>query len=98
MDLHKRTVICRAGLLSTGNVPRSAQNLQNKYSSTCSSSFTSFVFLKLPIAGRMLLADRFLPIALLNNHSFLLIADNSFGIIDVYLLEIIAQANARTVC
>jgi hypothetical protein len=55
------------------------------------------VFLKLPIAGRMLLADRFLPIALLNNHSFLLITDSSFGVIDVYLLEIIAQANARII-
>jgi hypothetical protein len=52
------------------------------------------MFLKLPIAGRMLLADRVLPIAGLNNYSFLLTANNSFDIICVYLLEVIAQANA----
>jgi len=39
-----------------------------------------------------------LPIALINNHNFLLITDNSFGITDVYRLEIIAQANARMIC
>jgi hypothetical protein len=55
------------------------------------------MLLKLPIVDRMLLADRVLPIAGLNNHSFRLITSNRFGIIGVYLLEIIAQANARMV-